>query len=356
MSLFEGMPPGWGQNESLMKLTINQIAELAQVSKGTVSKVINGHRGISPTTRDRILKLVHQLDYHPDASARALALQRTGVLGFLIPHQASTSLSGHFWSVVLSGISQEAAHLGYNLMILTPPREGDIEGALNPVLKRRSVDGLIVGSELLDLASLNDLVLHKIPFVLLGQNPSFSHYCVDVDNTQGSRSMVRHMVEQGYRHIGALFGPAYYPYVKERLAGYRQELQAQGVSWQAVAYSEYDPQSVQANLAQLLDAHTDLDALYLGSGGDFLLETLQTFRKRGLKIPEIGLGVFDDHPYLELLTPRITAVRQPVFRAGQEAVGILQCLIQNAPPDRPLVHLATELIERESCHRSTPAK
>jgi len=339
-----------------MKMTINQIAELAQVSKGTVSKVINGHRGISPTTRDRILKLIRQLDYHPDASARALALQRTGVIGFLIPHQASASLSGHFWSVVLSGISQEAAHLGYNLMILTPPREGDLEGALNPVLKRRSVDGLIVGSELLDQPSLNNLVLHKIPFVLLGQNPSFRHYCVDVDNTQGSRSMVRHMVEHGYRKIGALLGPAYYPYVRERLTGYRQELQAQGLQWRAEVHSEYDSASVQTNLAHLLDRHPDLEALYLGSGGDFLLETLQAFRTRGLRVPDIGLGVFDDHPYLELLTPRITAVRQPVFRAGQEAVGILQSLIQETPPDCPLVHLPTELIERESCLRATLAK
>ena len=65
-----------------MKLTIKQIAEMANVSKGTVSKVLNGYKGISAETSERILKLVQQLDFHPDSSARALALQKTGVIGF----------------------------------------------------------------------------------------------------------------------------------------------------------------------------------------------------------------------------------------------------------------------------------
>ena len=203
-----------------MKLTIKQIAELAQVSKGTVSKVLNGHEGIGPATRERILALIERLDYHPDSSARALALQKTGVLGFLIPHEAATSLTGQFWTIVLSGISQKATQRGYNVLVLTTPREGDIQGALNQILKRSSVDGLIIGSELIDPESLSTLMKQNIPFVLLGQNPDFQHWCVDIDSLQGTTLLVDHMVAQGYRKIGALFGPAHYPYVKARSLGY----------------------------------------------------------------------------------------------------------------------------------------
>lgn len=339
-----------------MKLTINQIAELAQVSKGTVSKVINGHKGISASTRERILKLIKQLDYHPDASARALALQKTGVIGFLIPHEAATSLNGHFWTIVLSGISQQAAQLGYNVMILTTPREGDIQGALNLILKRSTVDGLIIGSELLDKESLSTLVLNKIPFVLLGQNPDFQHYCVDVDSHQGTTAMINHMVTQGYRRIGALFGPGYYPYIKERYHGYVQALEAHGISWSAVAYSEYDSSTIRSNLIALLEAHPDMDALYLASGGDFLFDVFKVLRERRVRVPEFGLGVFDDYPFMELITPRITAVRQPLFLAGQQAVTLLQNLIQDTPPDQRMVQLSTELIVRDSCRELTPER
>lgn len=339
-----------------MKLTINQIAELAQVSKGTVSKVLNGHRGISPATRERILKLIKQLDYHPDASARALALQRTGVLGFLIPHEAATSLTGHFWTIVLSGISQQATQLGYNLMILTTPREGDIQGALNQILKRSTVDGLIIGSELLDKESLSSLVLQKIPFVLLGRNPDFQHYCVDVNSLAGTTSMIDHMVRQGYRKIGALFGPAHYPYTRERCLGYQQALATHQLNWSAMAYSEYDSAAIRKSFETLLDAHPDMDALYLASGGDFFHDVFKVLKERGIPIPQMGLGVFDDYPFMELMTPRITAVRQPLFQAGQEAVALLQALIQETPPDVSMVQLGTELIVRESCGEVTPAK
>jgi LacI family transcriptional regulator len=337
-----------------MKLTINQIAELAQVSKGTVSKVLNGHKGISPATRDRILKLVKQLDYQPDASARALALQKTGVLGFLIPHEAATSLNGQYWTIVLSGISQEAARLGYQIMVLTTPREGDIQAILVNLLKRSTVDGLIIGSELLDKQGLSTLVLHKIPFVLLGQNPEFQHYSVDIDNFQASVRLVTHMVDQGYRKIGALFGPGHYPYVKERLNGYRQALDSRGLTWRASSFSEYDPASIGQTLRSLLQDHPDMDALYLASGGDFLFDTFKLFRERGIQIPDFGLGVFDDYPFLELISPPVTAIRQPLFGAGQEAVALLLHLIQGTPPAKPLVQLSTELVVRGSCGELTP--
>jgi LacI family transcriptional regulator len=339
-----------------MKVTINQIAELAQVSKGTVSKVLNGHRGISSGTRDRILKLVKQLDYHPDASARALALQKTGVLGFLIPHEAATSLTGNYWTAVLSGTSHQAAQAGYNLLVLTPPQEGDLQGALDQVLKRSTVDGLIIGSELLDRQSLADLVLRKVPFVLLGRNPDFEHYAVDIDNAQGTQLMIQHMVTQGYRKIGALLGPSHYPYTREREDAYLKALADSGLSWTASRHCDYRSQSIRSALESLLDSHPDMDGLFLASGGDFLFDTLKIFRARKITVPEFGLGTFDDYPFMELLSPPVTAIRQPLLSAGGEAVHLLLQLIQKTTPVQRLVTLPTSLVKRESCGEVTRAK
>ncbi len=332
-----------------MKLNIQQIADMAQVSKGTVSKVLNGHKGISAATRERILTLVEKLDYHPDSSARALALQRTGALGFLIPHDAETSFVGQYWSSILAGISHQAAKAGYNLMVLTTPRDGYIQGVLNRLLKRSTVDGLIIGGELLDKESLSSLIVNRIPFVLLGQQSEFSHHCVDVDNHHGTSLLVNHMVDQGYRRIGALLGPARYSYVKERLRGYRETLTQRGISWSVQAHSEYASLEIRKELNELLDRQPDMEALFLGSGGDFMFDAVHVLRDRGLSIPKFGIGVFDDYSFLDVMTPRITAVAQPLAKIGEASVDLLLRLLQETPDTTQLVQLPTKLVIRESC-------
>jgi LacI family transcriptional regulator len=332
-----------------MKLTINQIAELAQVSKATVSKVLNNHKGIKQETRDRVLKLVKQLDYQPDASARALALQKTGDIGLLIPHEPETSVTSYFWSIILSAVSRYAGENGYNLMVLTTPREGDVGTALHQILRRRSVDGLIIGSDLLDKASLSNLIINKIPFVLLGQKPEFQHYCIDMDSHQGTEIMVTHMLAQGYKKIGAIFGNPQYPYVKHRYQGYIDTLAKAGISWHAEEFSTYKTPETQASAHALLDRHPDMDALYIAAGGEFFLDTITICKKRGLRFPDFGIGVFDDYPFLEYLEPRPTAIRQPLALAGAESVRMLTSLIEGNPPAEQVLVLKNTLTIRESC-------
>jgi|GEM_PF-747051 len=340
-----------------MKLTINQIAELAQVSKGTVSKVLNGHPGIGQATRDRILKLVKQLDYRPDASARALALKRSGIIGFLIPHTAATSLAGHYWTVVLAGISQTAAERGYQVLILTPPRDGNLQAVVDSVLKSNAVDGLIIGSELLDPEGLTALILHKIPFVLLGQNPDFPHYCIEVDTAAGTRKLAEHMIHCGYRNIGALFGPAQYPYTQQRRKAFQETMAAHGLNSHRLLHSGYGSPQNKSDWEAFLTIHPDLDSLLLASGGGFLLDVLTVLQKMKRVIPQFGLGVIDDYPFMQAMTPPITALRQPLFLAGQESFHLLRRLLDDDPPPEPVMSLESTLIVRESCgERPTPEK
>ena len=84
------------------KLTIKEIADLAHVSKGTVSRVINNNPGVGDETRKRIKQLIKELGYQPNAIAQSLASQKTGNIGFLIPHEAEYYLSNSYWPVLLS--------------------------------------------------------------------------------------------------------------------------------------------------------------------------------------------------------------------------------------------------------------
>jgi len=332
-----------------MRVNINQIAELAQVSKGTVSKALNGRKGVGDETRRRILSLIEALEYQPDSTGRALARKQTGSIGLLIPHEGIASFMGLYWPMVLAGVAKRASELQLNLMLLTLPREGDTAAAVRQILGKKLVDGLIIGGDILDSGFFARLIQSKMPFVLLGQNPEIRHACVDVDNTQCTDLIMRHILARGYRKIGAIFGPLEFPYSKDRRDGYRAALAREGISWTAEASSRYFTAETTEALVRMLDAHPDMDALYVAAGGHFLLDCLDVLRQRGIAIPRFGLGAFDDYPFLNFLSPKVTAIRQPGEELGTQAVDLLTELIEGRAPSDRLIKLEGTLVVRESC-------
>ena len=245
--------------------------------------------------------------------------------------------------------SRKAALEGTNLLVLTTPREGDIKSALTTILKRSTVDGLIIGSELLDKQSLGALVNQKVPFVLLGQDPGFRHYSIDINSVQGTQTMISHMVDQGYKKIGAVFGPEVYPYVQERYTSYLSTLKAAGIDWNASFFAGYfDHPSVVSRLNDLLDQHPDMDCLFVSAGGEFIFDALKVLRARRLEIPKFGVGVFDDYPFLDHITPGISAIRQPLSIVGTSCVAMLMDLIRGIVPDPEVKVLPTTLVKRGS--------
>jgi LacI family transcriptional regulator len=331
-----------------MKLTIKEIAEMAKVSKGTVSKALNGQPGVGPGTRERIMKLIRSLNYEPSSTAQALAFKKTGNIGVIIPHEAGFSLSGAYWSTMITSIAQRAMQFEYNLLLLTSKREGDIESAYSKALKKRSVDGLIIGSELLDKKSITALLVHEMPFVLIGRNPELSHYYVDVDNERGAYEMTCHIAEQGFTRIGLLTGPAEYHYSRERISGFRTALRERGLPDGFIAHSGYISEDTSRQTRSLIERNR-LDALFVGAGGDFMLDALRACSELGLEPPSFGLAVFDDYAFLDYMKPGITAVRQPIWELGTAAVRMLFETFQTGRPEQEQIVFPTSLVIRESC-------
>src|SRR5690554_1871285 len=106
------------------RLTINEIARIARVSKGTVSKILNNKPGIGAETRKRVLDLVRHLDYTPNSSARALAVQRTNNIGLIVPFEAARSPDGSYWSSLITSVARQAAENQHDLILFTPQAEG----------------------------------------------------------------------------------------------------------------------------------------------------------------------------------------------------------------------------------------
>jgi LacI family transcriptional regulator len=318
-----------------MKLTINEIAELAQVSKGTVSKALNGRKGVGEEKRRLIVKIAEQLEYHPNASARALASKRSFAIGLLLPQEAGIMMSVGYWSSVIASVAEEARIRGYDLVVLSPgPGDGGSSVPVGSVLRRRNVDGLILSAENLDPKAASALALAELPFVLLGRNPGLRHYSIDVDNEAASRKIVGHLVSQGRRRIACLAGPSEYHYVSERVEGYEAALREAGIAWSAVEHSPYAADETKAAIARLLAEHPDLDALFITAGGDFTLDAVDALKRADFDLSDFGISVFDDYRFFDYLGMPISRMRQPLREIGIKAASLLFELIDGGVPER----------------------
>jgi len=332
--------------ENSERPTIQTIAALAGVSKGTVSKVLNNRPGIGSETRQRILNIVENQQYHPSSVAQALSFQRTNNIGLIIPHEAGNSLNSFYWSSILTEIAQEAAQSDYNLILFTVKQEGELKDLYSRILQGGKVDGLIIGSELIDKDLMNRLSRSSIPFILIGQNPDFSHHFVDIENSHASRSMTEHMIRRGLKHIAFLSGPLEYFYNRERLSSYRETMKSNGLEPCDASADQFTAPSVLQALKQLTESCPGMDSLFIGGGCDYLYPVLDWWNslENGRKIV---LTVFDDFLYLDYIEPKICAVKQPLKEIARESIHSLLGIIRgdNVPQIKRIFQ--TTITERE---------
>ena len=329
-----------------MKLTINEIADLAQVAKSTVSKALNGQKGVSDEKRKLILDLAEKMNYEPSASAQALSSSKTGTIGLLIPHEAGYSLAGAYWSAIITSIAEIANRNNYSLLILTPLSDDDVFAPVESVIRRRNVDGLIIGAEQLPADLTSRLIEEEIPFVFIGRNPQVQHYSVDVDNAGGSERLVTYLVEQGYKKIACLAGPRAYLYSQEREEGYFAALKKAGIDWSVVENTVYTTEATRCATAKILEDHPDLDALYVTAGGDFIFDCIDILRVAGINLKKFGLGAFDDYRFFDYVELPISTVRQPLKEIGSTAASLLFTFLSGKTPDHMNHILDVELVTR----------
>jgi DNA-binding LacI/PurR family transcriptional regulator len=329
--------------------TIRDVACRAGVSVATVSYVINGGpRPVASETRERVLRAMEELDYHPNASAQRLASRRTLAIGLLLAGLADSNFSTPYFLEYIRGISYAAETQGYNIMLFTTPQYVD-RSFRRLIVKSSVVDGvLLLGSSIPDDFVL-ELWSKKFPAVLIARRiPGFTGYCVFQDYEQSAYEATRHLIEQGYRRIGFLGQALRFSYGQERLKGYRRALEEAGLAYDPSVVSIPDhprddpsPQEV----AQILSANPPPDALLT----DRDLITLAILREMGLRVPEdIALVSLDESEAAAYQEVPLTAARPPKFDLGVQAVDLLLRLIGGENSQPPEVVLPMPLMVRGS--------
>jgi LacI family transcriptional regulator len=336
--------------------TSADVAARAGVSRTTVSFVLNDRPGmhISPTTRDRVLEAAAELGYHPHASARGLAGGKSNILG-LVLRQSAEQVAGDAALVeTLRGLASAARTAGFRVMVepLDPT-----DGTYEALLRSQHADGIIVSGPRIDDTGLARLARDGFPIVIQGSLPGLQAPSVDVDNVNGARLAVEHLIGLGFRRIACITNaPLAYTAAQERLDGYRAALASARIAFDRslIEEADFDAGSGHRAMARLLN-RGPIEAVFIASDV-VAFGAIAAIREAGLRVPDdISVVGFDDIALAAFFDPPLTTVRLPAYDLGLAAGAALLDRVAGRPvPDRTL--LPTELIVRSSTAPSTKSE
>jgi DNA-binding LacI/PurR family transcriptional regulator len=329
--------------------SLREVAHAAGVSPATVSRVLNARTNVRSETRLRVERAIETLNYQPSRVARRLRTQdRPGqMLGLLVP-----DIQNPFYVEVVRGVEDRAYARGCAVMMCNFGQEEEKEHFFLDIMRHERVDGLILAPARPDDRKALEVVRSGIPVVCVDRGLAEADVdTIVVDNLEGARAAVDHLLRLGHRRIGHVAGLPQLPSTQERVAGYRAALQAAGLTSDPalVRHGNSKHESGRDLTADLLDLPDPPTALFTGNNL-ITLGALETIHRRGLRIPEdVALVGFDDMYWAISLNPPLTAVSQPGYEIGRRAAELLFQRV--AEPNRPSakVVLKTSLVVRRSC-------
>jgi LacI family transcriptional regulator len=311
------------------RITIKDVAHAAGVSTQTVSRVMNNRPDVSRETRARVQQVIVDLGYAPNAFARSLSRGKSntlGVVGYGLIYYGSSS--------TLTGIENKANDLGYSLTLSLIDRvdPSRVDQIVYDLVSKR-VEGIIwaVPGDVSYFEWLADQFSNvQTPHVFINKRPNKSDYVAALDNRLGGRLAAEHLVESGYQRIGIITGPLRWWEARERIAGWREIVTAQGYTAidELIVEGDWNPASGDVGLHTLLDRDPDIDAVFV-SNDQMALGALRAARRLGLSVPErLGVVGFDDIPEADYFYPSLTTVRQNTHKLGALAVEKINELIR----------------------------
>jgi len=328
------------------KPTIRDVAAVAGVSRGTVSRVINGGHWVSPDARTAVEDAIRSTGFTTNHAARSLATGRAGSLAFLLTEPQHLLFDDPTFALLLRGAAEALTQRSMTLVLLVAGTEAE-RANVEHFVRAGHVDGVLLISSHESDPLLDRLVAAGVPTVScglpLGHQGEIS--TVSVDETGSARTITRYLLEKGHRRIATIAGPRDTPGGKYRLVGFREEL-GDAFDPALVEEGDYSQESGAVAMARLLERAPDLEAVFAAS--DMMAAgAIQTLRKAGKRVPEdIAVAGFDDSGLAATHEPPLTTMRQPWEQISESMVQLLLDVIGGAP-QREIV-LPTTLVPRAS--------
>lgn len=334
-------------------ITIKDVAAHADVSVATVSAVINENKYVSPELVQRVQASIAMLGYQRNSFARGLKTQLSHCIGLIIP-----DLANPFYTNIARGAEDVAHAHNYSLILGNTDDDPEKEKKYLQLLDSKQADGLIIAVTNHSYAYLQSLPIQNLALVSIDR--SLFDLGIDtvlVENKEGAKSAIEHLISLGHRRIGLLTGARGIAPTEERLQGYTESLEMHGIPIDPalIVTTSARVEGGELGASRLLSLAEPPTAIFL-MDGTMAIGALQTIERLGLRCPEdIAIASFDDFVWASVMRPRLTVVDQPTYEIGQQAARLLFDRLQNRERAPKEVRLPTKFIIRESSGASLRA-
>ncbi len=329
--------------------TIKDVAQAAGVSITTVSHTINGTRRVSDELRERVLRAMQQLDYHPNGLARGLRMGETKTIGLIVPDN-----SNPFFAEIARTIENIGFQNGYSVILCNSDGNTEKQQTYVHVLAMKQVDGIIFISAGRSTSDLRFLIDDGIEVVLVDRDePDPAIDIVLVDNEQGGYNATRYLLDLGHRRIACILGPDSLSPSEQRAAGYRRAISEAGLELPAdfVVGGDFMLAGGELAAVELLGRPDPPTAIFV-CNDMMAIGAIRGARGRGVRVPEdLSIVGFDDIPLAGAVFPPLTTMAQPTAQIGALATELLLRRLQGPACDvRPeRIVLPAQLVIRASC-------
>lgn len=328
------------------KLTIQDIARLAGVSKATVSRVLNHNPAVDPALSARVMRVVQEHDFVPNVTATGLAKGRTRLVGVLAPPLTWPAIPE-----IVRGVAEYLEDTPYEMVLYSISFERNHADVLDRILSMRMVSGLlaIVPGEL--ARHLAERFHQGLPLAMIDdQEKPLGVPWIGVDNVAAAYEATRYLLELGHRRIAHMIGPRSYKCAVERYQGYCRALEEAGITPEPelLLQGSFDTPSGR-QCAELLFSHakdTWPSAIFAGND-QMAYGILEVAEQQGIRIPEdVTVLGFDDNMLSARVRPPLTTIRQPFSDMGSKAIEVLLTMID--PDHRRDKKRQEEYVRQES--------
>lgn len=332
------------------RITIDQVASIAGVSRTVVSRVLNNKPKVSRETRARVLQIIEEYNYRPSSVARGLSIDRSFEICIIMPRRRHDSMANGYWPLLHLGISEQCVDRGYVVSMTMITAEG-VDEVRARVAKERDFDGYILRSGTASLVA-SSFLEKDIPMVLIGSAPEYPALSsIEVDNFDGAYQATKHLTDLGHRRIALIMGDPEMQESIERRDGFLSALKDAGIEpdESTMAAGRYCEKTGYKIMNGWLAAGKRPTAVVCASDA-IAAGVLLALSESGISVPkEVSVIGFDDVPGSAFLIPPLTTISQPIYEKGQQAASILIDAIEGRSSGPVHVRLPAKLVVRRSC-------
>jgi len=336
----------------LKQITLHDISKSLNISKGTISLVLNGRgdeKRVSKATQDKIIKFAKDHNYNPNRLARALSRGKSDTIGLIVPN-----ISDVFFATIARRIEKRAEQSGLDVIFSSTGERIEREVKIIQSMLDRKVDGLIITSCQKNSEGILRLKKENFPFVLIDRvYPELETNFVGIDNDGGISSAVQQLIRTGRKRIGFVSITTGLETIRERLASYLHTMEEYGLRVEENFIQELDFECVGTDMKMVIETlvqHPQSIEGIVFATQYLAAEGLRALKSMNIRIPsEVAIVSYGERRDFDLLEPAVTSVELPINDMGDRAVEILLHNMKDTTSAYEIVRLKTELIVRKSC-------